>query len=696
MADLIVGDLTPRNQYTATAGQTNFTYSFPIFVDGDLKVYIGETLKTLTTDYTVSGAGTDNGGTVTLTTGAAAGDIITIYRDIPVERTSDYQDNGDLLATTLNDDLDKLTMMIQSIEYDLNNRCLRFGQFTTGIPLSEFTESDTDRAGKILGFDSLGNPNITQELGTFRGSWATATIYSLRDIIKDTSNDNIYICTGAHTSSGVLPISTNADSASWALLVDAESAATSAANAATSEANAATSETNAAASAAAAATSETNAATSATNAAASETAAATSATNAATSETNAATSATNAATSETSAAASAASASTSATNAATSETNAATSATNAATSETNAASSATSASTSATNAATSETNAAASATAASTSETNAASSATAAQAAQTAAEAALDSFDDSYLGAKASDPTLDNDGDPLTAGDLYWNTTSSVLKAYNGTSWESIDVTGGSTTTFTNKTIDDLTNLIGANHVHVKVRNESGGTLAAGTVVKATGYNLGQDCVTVVATTATADVAFAVLPVAINNNTNGLAVNTGVTNGVDTSAWTVGTKLYSDGAGGFTSTQPTSGLYQTCAFVLRSDNINGRVYVEFTEQNDAQTAKTDVAQTFTISQRGTLTTDNDGSFDMNATNNFKCTPTGNFTLTFTNIASQSGFVLLVNTGGHTVSAAATTKVDANMLATVSTAGTYLLSYFSDGTNVYMTNSLAYT
>ena len=111
---------------------------------------------------------------------------------------------------------------------------------------------------------------------------------------------------------------------------------------------------------------------------------------------------------------------------------------------------------------------------------------------------------------------------------------------------------------------------------------------------------------------------------------------------------------------------------------------------------DADTAKTDVAQTFTISQRGTLTTDNDGSFDMNVTNNFKCTPTANFTLTFTNIASQSGFILLVNTGGHTVSAAATTKVDANLLATVSTAGTYLLSYFSDGTNVYMTNSAVYT
>ena len=93
---------------------------------------------------------------------------------------------------------------------------------------------------------------------------------------------------------------------------------------------------------------------------------------------------------------------------------------------------------------------------------------------------------------------------------------------------------------------------------------------------------------------------------------------------------------------------------------------------------------------------GTMTTDNDGSFSMSASNNFKCTPTGNFTLTFTNIVAQSGNILLVNSGGHTVSAHANTKVDANLLSTVSTAGTYLLSYFSDGTNVYMTNSAIYT
>ena len=105
-----------------------------------------------------------------------------------------------------------------------------------------------------------------------------------------------------------------------------------------------------------------------------------------------------------------------------------------------------------------------------------------------------------------------------------------------------------------------------------------------------------------------------------------------------------------------------------------------------------------ITGTVTVSANaiGTITTDNDGSFAMSAGNNFKCTPAGNFTLTFTSIVAQSGNILLINSGGHTVAAHANTKVDANFLATVSTAGTYLLAYFSDGTNVYMTNSAIYT
>ena len=108
---------------------------------------------------------------------------------------------------------------------------------------------------------------------------------------------------------------------------------------------------------------------------------------------------------------------------------------------------------------------------------------------------------------------------------------------------------------------------------------------------------------------------------------------------------------------------------------------------------NANTAVTSAAQTFTASQRGTVTTDNDGSFDMSVTNNFKCTPTGTFALTFTNItAGQSGYVLLVNTSGYAVTAAASTKVGASTLSTISAAGTYLLSYFADTSTVYVTAS----
>jgi len=104
------------------------------------------------------------------------------------------------------------------------------------------------------------------------------------------------------------------------------------------------------------------------------------------------------------------------------------------------------------------------------------------------------------------------------------------------------------------------------------------------------------------------------------------------------------------------------------------------------------------AGTITVAKNavGTMTTDNDGSFAMSASNNFKCTPAANFALTFTAIVAQSGNILFINSGGKTISAHANTKVDATFLATISTAGTYLLSYFSDGTNVYMTNSAAYT
>jgi hypothetical protein len=112
-----------------------------------------------------------------------------------------------------------------------------------------------------------------------------------------------------------------------------------------------------------------------------------------------------------------------------------------------------------------------------------------------------------------------------------------------------------------------------------------------------------------------------------------------------------------------------------------------------TDSLSATTAKTDTAQTYTAAQRGTVTTDNDLSFDQNASNNFQCTPSSGSTLTFTNhTAGQSGYVLLDNSAGVAIAAAATTKISAADLATLNVAGTYLVSYFDNGTNAYCTIS----
>ena len=114
--------------------------------------------------------------------------------------------------------------------------------------------------------------------------------------------------------------------------------------------------------------------------------------------------------------------------------------------------SATSAATSAAAAATSATNAANSASNAATSETNAAASAS-------SAAASYDSFDDRYLGAKSSPPTLDNDGNALLTGAIYWNSTSNNLWVWTGSAWSQATLTAGSfatltgTETLTNKTI---------------------------------------------------------------------------------------------------------------------------------------------------------------------------------------------------------------------------------------------------
>ena len=439
---MTISSTTVKNSYSGNGSNDTFVYGFKIFANTDLQVIIRsaagtETTKTLTTHYTVTGVGSASGGNVVFTSGniPTATETVVLIRNVPQTQAIDYIANDPFPAETHEEGLDRATMTTQQVQEELN-RSIKLSRTNT-MTSTEFTVGATERANKILAFDSAGEISVTQELGTYQGTDATVTTeaYVVRDIVKSTTTaqlNNVYICIADAVVGDSLT-----DTDHFELLVDAVSAATSATSAASSASAAATSATNAATSASNAATSESNASTSESNASTSETNAATSATNAATSATSASTSATSATASATTATTKASEASTSATNAATSETNAATSATNASTSETNAATSATTATTKASEAATSATNAATSATASDTAKT-------AAQAAQAAAEAAADNFDDTYLGAKASDPTVDNDGDALTAGDLYFNTTNDVLRVYTGSAWQdaAVDTTG--------------------------------------------------------------------------------------------------------------------------------------------------------------------------------------------------------------------------------------------------------------
>jgi hypothetical protein len=457
---MTVSSTTTKVSYSGNGSTTAFAYTFKIFDEDDLTVILRtdatgtEAVQTKTSDYTVSGVGNANGGNVTFGTAPASGKTVVIRRSAALTQTTDYTPNDPFPAEEHENALDKLTFLTQQIQEEVD-RSIKLSRTNT-MTSTEFTVGATDRANKILAFDSSGEISVTQELGTFVGDWAASTSYNARDIVKDTSTNNIFICTTSHTSSGSQPLTTNTDSAKWSLLVDAASATTAATTATTKASEAATSAT-AAASSATSATSSASSATSsastastaATAAQTAQTAAETAETNAETAETNAETAETNAASSATAAASSATSAassattattkaseaSTSATNAAASATTATTKASEAATSATNASSSASTATTKASEASTSATNAASSATAAASSATASASSATSAANSAAAAASSYDTFDDRYLGSKTSDPSVDNDGNALVTGALYFNSSANEMRVYDGANW---------------------------------------------------------------------------------------------------------------------------------------------------------------------------------------------------------------------------------------------------------------------
>ena len=245
---------TNKVAYSGNGSTTSFAVTFIYWDDTDVRVILSndttgvETVWTNGTQFTLTG-GDGATGTLTVDTSPtdytpATGETLTVKSNLPDTQSTSLPLGGALPSTAVEERLDKSVRLSQQLSEELT----RAIQFSESSPATStyIMETAAQRANKLLAFNASGNFEVTQEIGTFVGNWATATVYTARDIVKDTSNNNIYICITGHTSSGAQPISSNADVAKWALLVDAASATTSATSASTSATAAATSATAAA------------------------------------------------------------------------------------------------------------------------------------------------------------------------------------------------------------------------------------------------------------------------------------------------------------------------------------------------------------------------------------------------------------------------------------------------------------------
>ena len=176
---MTVTTTTNKVSFSANGSTTVFAYNFKIFADADLTVIIRaadgtETTKTLTTHYTVSGAGSSSGGNVTFTSGntPANGETVVIKRELDVTQSTDYVANDPFPAASHEDALDRLTMIAQQ-QTEQIGRSIVFPDTdtaATAIPNS------VTRANKFLGFGSSGEVAVLSSTGTAPGSIDTGNL----------------------------------------------------------------------------------------------------------------------------------------------------------------------------------------------------------------------------------------------------------------------------------------------------------------------------------------------------------------------------------------------------------------------------------------------------------------------------------------------------------------------------------------
>ena len=163
MADYSITAVTRRKVYSGSAGVGPYAFTFPILVQTDIAVYKNSTKLTLTTDYTVTINGTNGTGSVTLVSAATGSDTITIIGARAIQRTTDFVTAGDLAASSLNEQLDANIIMTQQLAEE-SKRTIKAPPYDPestedGGILNMTLPAKADRAGKVMAFDTDGNPS---------------------------------------------------------------------------------------------------------------------------------------------------------------------------------------------------------------------------------------------------------------------------------------------------------------------------------------------------------------------------------------------------------------------------------------------------------------------------------------------------------------------------------------------------------
>ena len=158
MATFDINDTNRRIQYTTNGSQTSFAFSFQINADTELKVILGETTQSLSSDYTVSIA-TNGTGTVDYSSAPTTGQKLTILANKPLSRESAYSTGASFTAASLETDFDNTIMVLQQFEEKID-RTLQLPEFVTGSTAPSLTvpynDTTSNNANKVIGYNTDG------------------------------------------------------------------------------------------------------------------------------------------------------------------------------------------------------------------------------------------------------------------------------------------------------------------------------------------------------------------------------------------------------------------------------------------------------------------------------------------------------------------------------------------------------------